>query len=150
MTSRRVGSLPTVANLARESYLHGIHRPGKGAFVVTVDPGTPPTSLELDSLQRVRAGRIDPSNQQFTNTIHTGPSTPVTRVQLAKRDPVAGTDIVCVSGSVTGAKCSIAVVGHDGMATGAGGTTSGLTRRPSQCFGISTRAFRPSVLPWTI
>jgi len=83
--------------------------------------------LELDSLQRVRAGRIDPSNQQFTNTIHTGPSTPVTRVQLAKRDPVAGTDIVCVSGSVTGAKCSIAVVGHDGMATGAGGTTSGLT-----------------------
>jgi len=74
--------------------------------------------------------RIDPGGQQFTNTIHTDPGT-LTRVQVGKRNPVVG-DIVCVSGSVTRAKCSINILDHGCVGIGPGGNTAGLTtgRRP--------------------
>jgi hypothetical protein len=69
--------------------------------------------------------RIDPGGQQFTNTIHTDPGT-LTRIQVGKRDPVVG-DVLCVSGSVTRAKCAIMVVDHGCVSTGPGGNTGGLT-----------------------
>jgi hypothetical protein len=72
--------------------------------------------------------RIDPSGQQFSATIHTDPGAPVKRTQVAKKDPVF-LDLVCVSGSVTGAKCAIEVLDSTCSIFNPGiGTTSGLTR----------------------
>lgn len=69
--------------------------------------------------------RIDPGGQTFTNTIHTDPGQ-LTRVQLGKKDP-AGTDVVCVSGMVTRAKCAITIVRHDCVVGGDGDATRNLT-----------------------
>jgi hypothetical protein len=70
--------------------------------------------------------RINPGGQQFTNIIHTDPGT-LTRVQVGKKNPVAGVDIVCASGAISRAKCSISVISNDCVASGPGGVTSGLT-----------------------
>jgi hypothetical protein len=72
--------------------------------------------------------RIDPGLQTYTNTIHTGPGAPLTRVQVGKGDP-SYFSLVCVSGMVTGAKCGIEVLDNNCAVYNPGmGTTSGLTR----------------------
>ncbi len=73
--------------------------------------------------------RIEPGNQTYTNTIHTDPGSPTTRIQVAKKDSVH-LEIVCVSGMVTGAKCGIEVLDKNCMVYNAnlGGTTYNLTR----------------------
>jgi hypothetical protein len=72
--------------------------------------------------------RIDPSGQQFLPTIHTDPGAPVKRTQVGKKDPTF-LELVCVSGSVTGAKCGIEVLDSSCSIFNPGiGTTFGLTR----------------------
>ena len=80
------------------------------------------TLRALRSAARKKAER----HRVFTNTIHTDPGQ-LTRVQVGKKNPVAGVNVVCMSGMVSRAKCSISVISHDCAAGGAGDVTANLT-----------------------